>query len=38
VCDPFRILFPAYPVQQAVGYREVLEGLDFYVRNACPRA
>ena len=25
-------------MSQAVNYREVLEGLDFYVRNMCPRA
>ncbi len=34
----FNLAYAAYPIQQAVGYREVLEGLDFYVRNICPRA
>jgi len=34
----FNLLYAAYPMSQAVSYREVLEGLDFYVRNMCPRA
>ena len=33
----FNLNYAAYPMQQAVNYREVLEGLDFFVRNACPR-
>ncbi len=34
----FNLNYAAYPLAQAVNYREVLEGLDFWVRNACPRA
>jgi hypothetical protein len=34
----FNLNYAGYPMAQAVNYREVLEGLDFYVRNACPRA
>ena len=34
----FNLNYASYPMAQAVNYREVLEGLDFYVRNICPRA
>jgi hypothetical protein len=34
----FNLNYAQYPLAQAVGYREVLEGLDFYVRNMCPAA
>jgi len=34
----FNLNYAGYPMAQAVNYREVLEGLDFYVRNMCPRA
>ena len=34
----FNLNYAGYPMAQAVNYREVLEGLDFHVRNACPRA
>jgi hypothetical protein len=34
----FNMDYSAYPMTMAVNYREVLEGLDFHVRNACPRA
>jgi hypothetical protein len=34
----FNLSYASYPLAQAVNYREVLEGLDFYVRNICPRA
>ncbi len=34
----FQLNYAAYPMAQAVNYREVLEGLDFHVRNVCPRA
>ena len=34
----FNLTYAGYPMAQAVNYREVLEGLDFYVRNICPRA
>ncbi|HLI27230.1 MAG TPA: hypothetical protein VKZ60_09175 [Chloroflexota bacterium] len=34
----FNLNYAGYPMAQAVNYREILEGLDFYVRNACPRA
>jgi hypothetical protein len=34
----FNLNYASYPLAQAVNYREVLEGLDFYVRNMCPRA
>jgi hypothetical protein len=34
----FNLNYAGYPLAQAVNYREVLEGLDFYVRNMCPRA
>ena len=34
----FNLNYASYPMTQAVNYREVLEGLDFFVRNACPRA
>jgi hypothetical protein len=34
----FNLNYASYPLAQAVNYREVLEGLDFYIRNMCPRA
>lgn len=34
----FNLNYAGYPMAQAVNYREVLEGLDFHVRNVCPRA
>ncbi len=34
----FNLNYAAYPLAQAVNYREVLEGLEIYMRNACPRA
>jgi hypothetical protein len=34
----FNLNYASYPLAQAVNYREVLEGLDFYIRGICPRA